>query len=313
MGGTKGFKMAGGIYGTGGGNPDPRVADVDPNRGIWSTIKQDAGSLKDKVVWAANNPKEVGMWLVDNGLYDTQKSWYSVDNLINIATLGGSVIAGAFSAGTGTAAVLGARMALGAIVKGSSRIALKETVEDFAVKPALKGAIKNGVVEPIVTAPVIGGFGAGLKKVNDALEGKNTTEAPPLSDEEFEAELDGLSKFYQKQITPKNEALPQDDVAAEQPATDSVKKAFMDTFNSVAGIVGAFVPKQAVALLAGVSAAFVIATAGDGDENTSKMEELSSLPALFMEAALGAETKDTPAPTYTMEQKGAAPSPAAFG
>lgn len=305
--------MAGGIYGTGGGNPDPRVADVDPNRGIWSTIKQDAGSLKDKVVWAATNPKEVGMWLVDNGLYNTQNSWYSVENLFNIGTLGVSVIAGAFSGGTGTGAVLGARMALGATVKGASRIALKETVEDFAVKPALKGAIKNGVVEPIVTAPFMGGLGAGLEKVNDALEGKNTTDAAPLSHEEFEAELDGLSEFYQKQITPDKDSLPQDEVAVERPAIDPVRKAFMDTFNSVAGVMEYIVPKQIAGLLAGAAAAFMVATGGDGDDTTSKADELSGLPALFMEAALGIESKENTQPAYTSEPKPVAPAPAALG
>lgn len=76
-------------------------------------------------------------WVVDNGLYNTEKNWSSGENLLNIGFLGVSGLVGAFTGGTGGAALLGGRIALGATIKGTA-----------------KGLLRNGV---LASSPLAGG------------------------------------------------------------------------------------------------------------------------------------------------------------
>ncbi|MFA5592551.1 MAG: hypothetical protein WC989_04475 [Micavibrio sp.] len=89
------------------------------------------------------------MWVVDNGLYNTKEPWNSNENLFNIGFLGASVVAGAFTAGGGTAAMLGGRVALGA---------------------AGKGALRAGVTEVAVSAPAMAALSPALAYANDRLD-----------------------------------------------------------------------------------------------------------------------------------------------
>lgn len=233
--------------------------------------------------------KEGVMWLVDNGLYNTQRPWYTVENILNIGFLGVSVVAGAVSGGGGTAALIGGRVALGTGAKVVLREAVKEGVEDFVIKPAAKGAFRAGVVEPLATAPLMGAIGA--------LGSEETPEAP-------EAPEDQQNETVETQ---------EPEIATDQPVIDPVRKGFMDAFNTAASVIEMFVPKQTVGFLAGIAAAFMIATSGDGDDSTNKMQELSGLPELFMEAAMGIKPEETTPPAYTTEPRPSAGAPALVG
>jgi len=58
-------------------------------------------------------------WVVDNGLYNTEKSILSGENLLNLGFLGVSGVVGAFTGGVGGAAMIGGRIALGAGAKAA--------------------------------------------------------------------------------------------------------------------------------------------------------------------------------------------------
>ncbi len=72
--------------------------------------------------------EEAAMWVVDNGLYNTQESFWSAENLINSGFLAASAVAAAFTGGTGGAAMVAGRIGL----KGGTKLVAKEATETAA-------------------------------------------------------------------------------------------------------------------------------------------------------------------------------------
>jgi hypothetical protein len=429
------------------------------------------------------------MWLVDNGLYNTKKSWYSGENLFNIGFLGVSAVAGAFSFGTGTAAMIGTRVTVGTgakillretaeeAVTVATRAVLKETAQETAetvVRKSLLGrvfnspvtyggllirgaalaaggyalsafnvlsggklsqsavettvdgirasinsglvsaenfenaistaghaielsrgvekAFQNGgvaialasyedptspdavsagkaaalgwTIEPTNLISNIGSHYLRLRLVDDIYPNRDEADlylaqqlVNDIVDKSYASELgdnqvteDDVKNLVQKTVAEnpdsplvknlfqgrlangmrqmwpdvslptfaaEEEILESKDsplsTSAGQQSLDSVRIAFMAIFNTVSGVIDDFLPKPVVGVVAGMAAAFMIAASGDGNDNTNKIQELSGLPELFQEAALGIEPEVAIPPLYTIEQRPAAGAPALVG
>lgn len=111
--------------------------------------------------------KKTGMFLVDNGLYNTGKSWYSGENLLNIGLLASVPLTGGMSLpALGGKALL--QTGVKAALKTGATVATKEVGEKAAIKAAEAAASRVSRLE-------------GLKSASPAVKAQARKEAEALA------------------------------------------------------------------------------------------------------------------------------------
>jgi hypothetical protein len=254
--------MAGGIYGAGNGNPDPRVAEVEPDRSLWSTIKSDASAAGDflwtNLIWDSEAP----LWMNLGGA------------AISVVSIAAAIPSGGLSLAGGAAL----RASIGVVGKA----ALSEVAVGTASATAMYGAAEvidyawGEESEKMLTDEE---YEAALDHLS-ALSTPGSPEALAVAAER-EAEA----------------AEAEAETEEETVELSSMEQSYSQTVATLETVLAPFIPDQFEDALINLCALFKIAALGDGDENTNKMEELSFVGSQFLNAVMGKEeTQNPPTP-----------------
>lgn len=254
--------MAGGIYGAGNGNPDPRVADVDPNQSTWDTITSDASA--------------VGGFLWSNLIWDSEAPlWMNLGGAaISVASVALAIPSGGLSLAGGAAL----RASIGVVGKAALSEVAVGTVTATGMYAAAEGIEYMSGEEPAATLT-----DEEYQAALDELSALSTPGSPEALAVAAAAEAEATAEA--------------ETTAEETPELSSIEQSYNETVAGLETFLAPFIPDAFEGMVINLCAMFQMAAMGDGDENTNKMEELSFLGGKFFDAVMGGTpSQDVPAP-----------------
>ena len=247
---------------------DPRVEDVTADQGVWSDITGAASTA--------------GNFLWSNLIWDSEAPlWMNLGGAaISVVSIAAAIPSGGLS------------LAGGAALRASMGVVAKAALSEVAVGT--------------VTAAGMYAAAEGIEYVTGD-EPQDT-----LSDEEYQAALDELSALStpgspealahaaarEAELAAEETAAEEAETpAAEEEALSPIEQNYNETVAGLQTMLGSFIPDELEGVVINLCAMFQMATMGDGDENTSKLDELSFLGGKFFDAVMGGTpSQDVPAP-----------------